>query len=99
MQCNYCERYCRLEEGRHGFCRMYANNGGRLVERFPDKWCAYAVSRVETIPFYHAYPGSRCMVVGTAGCNLDCRYCANDQASEQGRSNLFPSIAEFSAHG
>ena len=34
MQCNYCERYCRLEEGRHGFCRMYANSGGRLVERF-----------------------------------------------------------------
>ena len=88
MQCNYCERYCRLEEGRHGFCRMYANSGGRLVERFPDKWCAYAVSRVETIPFYHAYPGSRCMVVGTAGCNLDCRYCANAYAAKEDPASL-----------
>ena len=83
MECPYCERRCRLEGDATGFCRMYAAGDGGVVERFPDRWCAYAISRVETIPFYHAYPGARCMVVGTAGCNLACRYCSNSYAAKE----------------
>ena len=29
------------------------------------------------IPFYHAYPGSRCLTIGTTSCNFRCRYCSN----------------------
>lgn len=77
MQCPYCERRCELEPGKYGFCRMYEAVDGRIQERFPDKWCSYEVSRIESVPFYHAYPGSRCLVLGTASCNFDCRYCSN----------------------
>jgi len=77
MQCPYCERRCRLENGSYGFCRMYEAVDGEIRERFPDKWCSYDVSRVESVPFYHAYPGSRSLVIGTASCNFDCRYCSN----------------------
>ncbi len=83
MQCEYCERRCRLGPESYGYCRMYYAPHGQVRERFPDKWCAYSVSRVESIPFYHAYPGARCLVVGTAGCNLDCRYCSNAYAAKE----------------
>ena len=79
MECDYCERRCRLGPESFGYCKMYREENGRTVERFPDKWCAYGISRVETIPFYHAWPGARCLVVGTAGCNFNCRYCSNSE--------------------
>ena len=62
---------------------MYQVEGDAVRERFPHKWCAYSVSRVESIPFYHAYPGSRCLVIGTAGCNFDCRYCSNSYVAKE----------------
>ncbi len=77
MKCGYCERRCELAGGKHGVCRMYCEDDGTVKERFPRRWSTYAVSRVESLPFYHAYPGSRSMTIGTAGCNLECRYCAN----------------------
>lgn len=83
MLCPYCERRCRLEPGAYGVCRMYEAVDGTVRERYPHRWCAYAVSRVETIPFYHAYPGSRCLVIGTAGCNVDCRYCSNSYVAKE----------------
>ena len=79
MECDYCERRCRLGPDSFGYCKMYRQEGCKVVERFPDRWCAYAISRVETVPFYHAWPGARCLVVGTAGCNFNCRYCANSE--------------------
>jgi len=88
MECPYCERRCRLTEGGVGFCRMYELSGDVVRERFPHRWCAYAVSRVETIPFYHAYPGSRCLVIGTASCNVDCRYCSNSYIAKEDPATL-----------
>lgn len=77
IRCDVCERRCPLGPDTTGYCRMYHAPRGQVEERFPDRWCAYATARMETIPFYHAWPGARCLVVGTAGCNFDCRYCAN----------------------
>lgn len=77
MKCNYCEWRCELGADRFGVCRMYVAKDGVIQERFPHKWCTYAVSRVESVPFYHAYPGSRSLTIGTAGCNLACQYCVN----------------------
>lgn len=89
MQCTYCERRCSLEDGAYGFCRMYeATPQGTVRERFPHSWSALAVSRVESIPFYHAYPGSRCMVIGTAGCNIACRYCSNSYVAKEDPAGL-----------
>jgi len=46
---------------------------------------------MEAVPFYHVYPGSRCLIIGTTGCNFRCRYCSNayvakeDPEIQQGR--------------
>jgi pyruvate formate lyase activating enzyme len=66
MKCSYCEWRCKLG----------AQDHGEIKERFPNRW-SYAVSRVEALPFYHAYPGSRTLTIGTQSCNFKCRYCSN----------------------
>lgn len=76
MKCHFCERRCDLTEGQ-SFCGMYRDEKGTATEIYPDRWCTYVASRIESVPFYHAYPGSRSMIIGTAGCNFRCRYCSN----------------------
>ena len=56
---------------------MYTVAGGAVKERFPHCWSSCGTSVIESIPFYHVYPGSRCLVIGTMGCNFRCRYCSN----------------------
>lgn len=91
MQCSYCERRCDIPDGGSGFCRMYTVMQGVIAERFPDRWSACGTSVVESMPFYHVYPGSRCLTIGTSGCNFRCRYCSNayiakeDPSSQAGR--------------
>lgn len=77
MRCNYCEWRCELDAGKTGICRMYYADGDHIRERFPSRWSTCSMSRVESLPFYHAYPGSRVMTIGTYGCNFSCRYCSN----------------------
>ena len=93
MRCNYCEWRCDLSGGKLGVCRMVVEDpAGEIRERFPFKWCTYSISRIESMPFYHVYPGSRSMSVGTTGCNFKCRYCSNgyiardDPEKTQGRT-------------
>ena len=56
---------------------MYTASEGVLRERFPHRWSSCGPSVLEAMPFYHVYPGSRCLAIGTAGCNFRCRYCSN----------------------
>lgn len=77
MRCNFCERKCQLGDGKTGFCRMYTVSEGAIRERFPHRWSFYGASRMESVPFYHAYPGTQCLTIGTSSCNFRCRYCSN----------------------
>lgn len=77
MHCNYCERRCEIIEGDTGFCRMYTRSANNIVERFPHRWSSCGAAVIESVPFYHVSPGSRCLVIGTASCNFRCRYCSN----------------------
>lgn len=83
MRCSYCERRCEIAEGRTGFCRMYTVADGAITERFPYRWSACGTSVIESMPFYHIYPGSRCLTIGTAGCNFRCRYCSNAHIAKE----------------
>ncbi len=93
MRCRYCEWRCELGDEKYGVCKMYHEKGGEIMERFPFRWSHYGTSRIESVSFYHVYPGSRTMTIGTAGCNFDCKYCINafiakkDPAEAQG--NMF----------
>jgi len=77
MICPYCEHRCELKEGSAGICGMYTLKSGDVCERFPDSWSSYFVGHIESLPFFHAYPGAKCLIFGTASCNASCRYCSN----------------------
>lgn len=83
MLCNYCERSCEINEGKTGFCRMYTVSDGKIRERFPHRWSACSTSVIESMPFYHVHPGSRCLTIGTAGCNFRCSYCSNAHIAKE----------------
>lgn len=97
MHCNYCEWRCELGAEKYGRCRMYYADGDTVMERFPDRWSTYEVSRIESIPFYHAYPGSRSMIIGTSSCNFTCKYCSNAFIAKQDPLKMQEKMFEFSA--
>jgi pyruvate formate lyase activating enzyme len=81
MECPYCERRCKLEEGQQGYCRTYVATNGKIVERYPNRYSSLGVSHIEAIPFFHFQPGSRTLSLGGAGCSFDCHYCSNAYAA------------------
>jgi len=83
MRCHYCEWRCELGPEKYGVCKMYFSDGETIKERFPHRWCTCGVLAIESIPFYHVYPGSRCMTIGTSSCNFNCKYCANGFIAKQ----------------
>lgn len=95
MRCNFCEWRCELANGKLGICGMYQEEKGSIKERFPNKWCTYGISHIESLPFYHVYPGSRSMTIGTAGCNFDCQYCVNAYIAKENPLKLQDSMYEF----
>ena len=83
MDCFYCERRCNLKVGGTGFCQMYTLADGVIRERYPYSWSACGPSVMEAMPFYHIYPGSRCLAIGTTSCNFKCRYCSNAHVAKE----------------
>ncbi|HWR41109.1 MAG TPA: radical SAM protein [Patescibacteria group bacterium] len=97
MKCNYCEWHCELTETTPGVCKMYHLSEGQVAERFPDRWYTYGLTQIEALPFYHAYPGSRSLAVGTTGCNFDCRYCINAYVVKGDPRDILPEMYELTA--
>lgn len=97
MRCNYCEWRCELGAETYGRCRMYYADGLTVKERFPGMWSTYEVSRIESIPFYHVYPGSRCLTTGTSSCNFDCKYCSNAFIAKQDPAEMQHKMYRFTA--
>jgi len=76
---------------------MYYADGSTVKERFPGMWSTYEVSRIESIPFYHVYPGSRSLATGTSGCNFNCKYCSNAYIAKQDPADVQKKMYEFTA--
>lgn len=96
MRCHYCEWRCELDRDRFGVCRMYYSDGTDIRERFPNRWCNFGVIGIEAIPFYHVYPGSRCMTIGTSSCNFRCRYCSNAFIAKRDPAEMGDELTELS---
>jgi pyruvate formate lyase activating enzyme len=82
LQCLLCPRYCKLKPGQHGFCYARKNVDGRLMSLVYGKPYAVNVDPIEKKPLFHFLPGSSIVSIGTAGCNMACKYCQNWDISE-----------------
>ena len=82
VACRLCPNGCTLAEGQRGLCRNRVNTGGRLMAEAYGRVCAVAADPVEKKPLLHFLPGSRCLSIAAAGCNLACRWCQNHAISQ-----------------
>ncbi len=77
VQCKLCPFECVIPEGKRGKCGVRANIDGTLRALTYGKPLVVKVEPVEQQPIFHYLPQARTLVVGTAGCNLECKFCQN----------------------
>jgi len=82
VRCHLSPRNCRIRPGQHGFCRVRANRGGRLVTLNWGKSLQATEETIETEAVYHYAPGEPILSMGNIGCNLNCDYCHNWRTSQ-----------------
>ena len=82
VRCRLCPHHCVIAPGRAGVCRVRRNVDGRLVLEGYGRVAAIHLDPVEKKPLFHFYPGSYLLSMGTAGCNLRCRFCQNWEISQ-----------------
>ncbi len=82
VRCNLCFHACTLAPGERGFCRNRQNEEGMLYTLVYGRPSAVHVEPVEKLPLKHFRPGSERLNIGTASCNLRCKYCHNWHLSQ-----------------
>lgn len=80
--CDLCPHSCHLKEGQRGICRNRICRNNTLYTDAYGKLCAIANDPIEKKPLYHFHPGSRCLSIASAGCNLRCKNCQNWEISQ-----------------
>ena len=81
VQCGLCPRECVLKEGQRGVCFVRQALGGELILTTYGRSSGFAIDPIEKKPLNHVLPGTAILSFGTAGCNLQCRFCQNWEIS------------------
>ena len=82
VQCHTCERRCLIPEGELGFCSTRRNIGGRLYTLEYGDISSISANPIEKKPFFHFYPGTRALTIGSWSCNFNCPWCQNYDISK-----------------
>jgi len=77
VQCCLCFRNCKIAPSKRGFCKTRENREGKLYSLVYSAPCAIQIDPIEKEPSFHMLPGSNMLCIGTAGCNLICKFCHN----------------------
>ncbi|MEX2213175.1 MAG: AmmeMemoRadiSam system radical SAM enzyme [Phycisphaeraceae bacterium] len=75
--CTLCPRECHIPEGGRGFCFVRANVEGKLALTTYGRSSGFCIDPIEKKPLNHFLPGTPVLSLGTAGCNLGCKFCQN----------------------
>ncbi len=67
--CELCEYRCRIAPGHSGACRVRVNEDGKLYTLNYAQVATAQLISVERIPFYHFFPATRSLAVGSWGGN------------------------------
>ncbi len=77
IRCELCPRYCMIGEGKTGFCYIRYNESGILKTRGWERSTGLTLDPIEKKPLFHVFPGKKILSLGTAGCNMGCKFCQN----------------------
>jgi len=81
-RCGVCERKCFISIGEVGFCKTRINIDGKLYSLVYGDIPSMAANPIEKKPFFHFWPGSYALTVGTWSCNFTCPWCQNNDISK-----------------
>ena len=96
VRCHTCQWRCRIGPEKHGVCGMYQNRGGTLYNLNYAMVSSAAADPVEKKPLFHFHPGTRCLSLGSLGCNFHCRHCQNWEISTASSGFLANGCREIS---
>jgi pyruvate formate lyase activating enzyme len=82
VQCQLCPRFCTIPVGGRGSCGVRENRDGRLMSLVYGKAVSAGIDPIEKKPLFHFAPGTQCLSIATAGCNLHCSFCQNWEISQ-----------------
>ncbi len=82
VRCLTCERSCKIAVGKLGFCKTRKNIGGKLYTLEYGDISSMSANPIEKKPFFHFFPGSSALTVGSYGCNFTCPWCQNWEISK-----------------
>ena len=92
LRCLACAHRCPISEGHDGVCKVRGVRDGVL--RAPTGYVAgLQVDPIEKKPLNHFFPGTSVLSLGTAGCNLGCKFCQNHDISKSRRMDALQSVA------
>jgi len=89
VRCKTCERFCEISVGKLGFCQTRMNIDGKLYTLEYGDISSISANPIEKKPFFHFFPGSRALTVGSYGCNFACPWCQNWDISKSAPSPYF----------
>jgi pyruvate formate lyase activating enzyme len=82
VQCTTCERFCTIAVGKLGFCKTRMNIDGKLYTLEYGDISSISANPIEKKPFFHFFPGSKALTIGSYGCNFACPWCQNWEISK-----------------
>jgi len=82
VQCQLCNRECKIAPNKTGICRVRKNIDGTLYALTYGRTLTMSIDPVEKKPLFHFKPGTLCTGVSTFGCNFRCTFCQNWQISQ-----------------
>lgn len=82
VRCKLCPRYCVVNSGDRGFCRVRENRDGDYYTLVHSNPCAVHIDPIEKKPLFQFYPGTAALSIATAGCNFTCKNCQNYDISQ-----------------
>jgi len=84
--CRTCQRNCQIPQGELGFCQTRKNIDGKLYTLEYGDISTISANPIEKKPFFHFYPGSKALTVGSWSCNFTCPWCQNYDISKSPQS-------------
>jgi len=82
IQCMLEPRQCIVNNWERGYCGAKENRDGKYYSMVHAKPCVVYMEPIEHEHFYHVHPGRQFLGIGTAGCNLECKFCETWQISQ-----------------
>lgn len=82
VRCRTCEHRCLLGKGSFGFCKTRQNIDGIIYSIIYGNISSISLNPIEKKPFFHFYPNSYALTIGSYSCNFTCPWCQNYEISK-----------------